>query len=168
MKPWYQKKTTWTAVITVVAVVVAQLLGDETVRDYLMYIGLAVIAKLGVEDFGKAGTELQAQVATVRSESVRKGDEQRMTALQQLIENAPVLMKILVDGSHPPKSAVESNIDAEFEEELYDGEMRPIQSFEPGQVGFRKEPDGSFVKVRATKASGGAILELVSRKSSTN
>jgi hypothetical protein len=54
MTPWYLKKKFWVALVTAGAYGAGSALGDQEVANSILYVGLALIGALGLEDFGKA------------------------------------------------------------------------------------------------------------------
>ena len=52
--PWYLKKKFWVGIVTALAYAGSSLLGDQHIADSILYIGMAVIGALGLEDFGKS------------------------------------------------------------------------------------------------------------------
>ena len=51
---WYTKKKVWAAVVAGIAAAVSYYTGNEAIGNSITAIGLALIAGLGLEDFGKA------------------------------------------------------------------------------------------------------------------
>lgn len=52
---WYTKKKFWAAIIAGVAAGLSYYTGNAEIGNAVTAIGVAVIAAIGLEDFGKAG-----------------------------------------------------------------------------------------------------------------
>lgn len=93
MAPWYMKKKVWVAVVTALAAGAAKYTDNPEIGSSVLYLGLALLAALGLEDFGKAGDAR-------RAEAIQYGDQARVAMTQSLVTVVSDLV-----ARHAPRAA---------------------------------------------------------------
>lgn len=58
MKPWYQSKKVWTAVVTILGIIVSDILGKPEYRRAVVLVGMTLIGGFGLADMGKEAKAL--------------------------------------------------------------------------------------------------------------
>jgi anti-sigma-K factor RskA len=59
VKPFWRSKKFWTAVVSVVAIIVAEALGQDELVKPIMVLGSTLIGGFGLADFGKEKASLE-------------------------------------------------------------------------------------------------------------